>query len=307
LDAGTIAVVFYIAILLMAATVAVLTVIYTMKPRSSRTASGPNSGGGAHEEKTPVETTQRQAESNETVGSQAGKIEAPLNREPVKAESTTQAQLPAEPKAKTIKPIRRRIPRVNMKIKLRKGAKDKVTQVEPNEAITDERVPSPAALKGDNVSPPESSPSAKPPTLSESPVSEVPHNLPLDIPNPEPKANNAVSAANDETHKTELEKKEPESHMDAKQPTTELAKSSSEQTLALLEAVKPAPQEPSKTGTEEPRERKAPAGDLSELFSKDTVEEDQASKLAEEMNDVDVKNLLEEGLSLVSRLKKTKG
>jgi hypothetical protein len=306
LDAGTIAVVFYIAILSMAASVATLTVIYTTKPRSSRTASGPNSGGGTYEEKTPVEPAQRQAESSETVESQASKLEPPPGKEPVKAESTTQAQLPAEQKTEPVKPIRRRIPRANMRIKLRRGAKDKATRVEPNEAITDERAPSPDALKEDNVSSPESGPSEKQPTLSKLPISEMPRNLPLDIPSPESKANNAASPATEETHRTELEKKEPESHMDAK-PATELVKSSSEQTLALPEAVKPAPQEPSKTGTEEPREQKTPVDGLSELFSKNTVEEDQASKLAEGMNNVDVKNLLEEGLSLISRLKKTKG
>jgi hypothetical protein len=264
-----------------------------------------------YEEKTPVETTQRQSEPNETVESQAGKLEAPPDKEPVKAESTTYAQLPAEPKTETVKPIKRRIPRINVRIKLWKGAKDKVTQVEPNEAITDERVPSPVALKEDNVSSLESGPSEKQPSLSKMPASEMPRNLPLDIPSPESKASNAASPVTEETHKTEPEKKEPESHMDAKpidaKPTTELAKTSSEQTVALPEAVKPAPQEPSKTGTEEPRVRKTPANDLSDLFSKNTEEEDQASKLAEGMNDVDVKNLLEEGLSLVSKLKKTKG
>jgi hypothetical protein len=44
--------------------------------------------------------------------------------------------------------------------------------------------------------------------------------------------------------------------------------------------------------------------DFSELFGKDTMEDSEANKLAEDLDNVDINNLLAEGLSLVNRFKK---
>jgi len=53
-----------------------------------------------------------------------------------------------------------------------------------------------------------------------------------------------------------------------------------------------------------PQTQKFSMGDLSDLFAKTNVEDTRANKLAEEMNDVDINELLQEGLGLLGKLKK---
>ena len=59
-----------------------------------------------------------------------------------------------------------------------------------------------------------------------------------------------------------------------------------------------------KANQEMPQTQKFSMGDLSDLFAKTNVEDTRANKLAEEMNDVDINELLQEGLGLLGKLKK---
>jgi hypothetical protein len=59
-----------------------------------------------------------------------------------------------------------------------------------------------------------------------------------------------------------------------------------------------------KTVEKAPQPQKSAMGDLSDLFAKATHEDTKASKLAEQMTDVNVDDLLKEGIGLVGRLKK---
>ena len=79
-----------------------------------------------------------------------------------------------------------------------------------------------------------------------------------------------------------------------------------EQTQPKQAPLKTMPPESEKTKNQEPHEQKATAGDLSDLFAKNIVEENEAGRLAEEMEDVNVDDLLKEGLKLMKKLGKPK-
>jgi hypothetical protein len=66
-------------------------------------------------------------------------------------------------------------------------------------------------------------------------------------------------------------------------------------------------QEKEKAKNQEPREPKAKADDLTELFAKNIVEENEANRLADGMDDIKVEDLLQEGKELISKLRKRKG
>ncbi len=62
--------------------------------------------------------------------------------------------------------------------------------------------------------------------------------------------------------------------------------------------------EPTKPPAESPKPAaKAGASDFADLFAKSSTEETKANKLAEDMPDVAVDDLLREGRTLISRLK----
>jgi hypothetical protein len=59
-----------------------------------------------------------------------------------------------------------------------------------------------------------------------------------------------------------------------------------------------------KSASEKPEEQRPDDGDISDLFAKDMSEGTETNHLAEEMTDIDIGNLLQEGLGILSRIKK---
>ena len=79
-----------------------------------------------------------------------------------------------------------------------------------------------------------------------------------------------------------------------------------EQTQPKQAPLKTMPPESEKTKNQEPLVEKKTASDLSDLFARNTIEENEAGRLAEEMEDVSVDDLLKEGLKLMGKLGKQK-
>ena len=73
------------------------------------------------------------------------------------------------------------------------------------------------------------------------------------------------------------------------------------------ESTEPELEELNETSDNGSQKQKTTTGDLSDLFTDEFVEEDDVSKLAKSLNDVDVHDLIREGRNLVNELKGTKG
>jgi len=73
------------------------------------------------------------------------------------------------------------------------------------------------------------------------------------------------------------------------------------------EASRAEPPHPGETASKEPRGQKASADDLSGLFASESVDDSETSKLADALDDVDINNLLLDGLDLVKKLKTNRG
>jgi len=71
----------------------------------------------------------------------------------------------------------------------------------------------------------------------------------------------------------------------------------------VKEAAKVLTPEPEKTDSEKPADARSAMGDLAELFSRDTTIENKAIKLAKQLAEVDINQLLEEGRGFLNRLR----
>lgn len=71
-----------------------------------------------------------------------------------------------------------------------------------------------------------------------------------------------------------------------------------------VDKVRPESGERDGAGETKPEPQKSGMGDLSDLFARVAIEDDKASQLAQGMGEVNIEDLLKQGLGLVDRLKK---
>lgn len=94
---------------------------------------------------------------------------------------------------------------------------------------------------------------------------------------------------------------------DQEQPAVETmapTKTKESETDTLKDLLQEVPEESDETARIEPRKQKHPiGGELSDLFTAEVEEEDDISKFAENLDDINTNNLLEETQDLINQLK----
>ena len=237
------------------------------------------------------------------VKAEAKKHNPPPEQKPAKGETVSHLQPLADRQSQSAEPKVKNNPESNPKITvLAESHKlDKGKPGSPDETISGINIPSSDPAGGKHTIPAGSSEPREPLIMPESRVAETSQNSSPHNAGPGVKADAPTPGANGS-----VAGKETESTMNTKQPT-ETGKPSSGQTGAKQEPGKSVLPETKETdGGQKSRGQRMTADGLSDLFAKSTVEESDASRLALEMDDVDVKDLLKEGSVLVEKMRKQK-
>jgi hypothetical protein len=101
---------------------------------------------------------------------------------------------------------------------------------------------------------------------------------------------------------SELKRKEPEPKMDNKNVKSS-GNTTSEKPKTIADVAKPAAPATNLTGGIKGPEQKSSLGDLSKMFSKEIVDDSEATKLAKDLKDVEITSLITDGQDLVNLLK----
>jgi hypothetical protein len=330
-----IAILLYIGILLLAGTVLVLTIIYFVREPLTHTGSTKKTG----EEEPATETTN-------TTEAQLIEIKQPKSKKVIKMpfiKAKTENYIkPVKEKKRFVKKVKENQPagentkpeRKEMKLfKFRFGKDKSGITAEPAAAGNKEAVmpapkavtPPPQALstvkpqpvvkpvtevKTANITPPSPAVKNEAPkaTKPADPIKAAPAAAPANavkpaagvIP-PKPLSNSAT--ANEKKPGTaEAAKKEPEVKMDnnnTKPGTSPLV----EKPKTTAEAAKPAA---TVTASVKKPEPKSSLDDMSKMFSKEAVDDSEATKLAKDLKEVEVNNLIKDGQDLVALLKRNR-
>ncbi len=333
----TIALCFFIAILAMAGTVLVLTIIYFFRQTSSRSQAAASSAGPAKETGTPV--TEKSAAPPVKPGKPARKNGFFWNRKKKAGKEQKEKVIPAvhtappaveakSPPLKVFKPQQLARLKTLFGGLLKTGGRKKLGKAKPtvNTTVYDSAVVAAAVASSVAVPakvPPKPAPEVnvrpapKPVTpvaaaatpkfvLPKKPVPVAGVNIdlpPVSVKNMMPGTPAApVIGANDK-NKVELTKpvaKEIKPEMgnkDVKQPE----KPAAEKAPApppVKPPASPAPAEPKKVS------EFSSLGDLSKMFSKEVVDDSEATKLAKNMKDVEISDLLKSGHDIADLLKR---
>jgi len=305
-----IAICLYICILLMAGTVLVLTIMYFVKPGSVKTSTPAECERAT--DTMPPKTEEGKANSDETY-IPTMKTEEPKQKveevipaiEPDKAENkgkdTIQAIENKEPENQEATPVK-------SVGEVRPAASGKnstiVVAVKPekdlNTNVPSQSVDSKKEKKDTPI--PEEITTAKPIVLQS-----------VKKPNPEvvkPTSENDTNTTagkkeSEQIVKAEAIKKEPESKMDnknVKQP----AVATMEKPKTTTEAAKPAVSPTNSVLGKKAQDQKTSLGDLSKMFSKEVVDDNEATKLAKDMKDVEIRGLIKDGQDIINLLKRNR-
>jgi hypothetical protein len=295
---STIAVVFLTFIIVMAAVVAIMTVIYATRLPSSK--AGENT---VRKSKLPVgESTQSETFPELTDMNNMSKSDT-LNSTLPGDEKANSAEL----RSNTTFLVNREDKSVKKK-QPRKSSKKKFSFTSPkmyrNKQIQMEQVPPIVNSKAEEPLPDDTVISKLPeipdlqPLISEP---EIEKQMPEPAPD-NPILEDVVSSVPAVTN-PEVQIKEYELIMEAKS-NNETRKTGSDSPVANPETAASKIAESNKTSNEGHQTQQSGMGDLSDLFAKNTSEDKKANKLAEEMNDIDANDLLRNGLGLISKMKK---
>ena len=306
--ADTVAVGFYLGVLLMATTVVVLTIIFMTKPKSEKIFAEPLTQRGSEKE---IET---EATGQTPIPSDMGQ---PLSSD---QNHITLEQIDAVPSATNSE---NRI--LGLIRRAKSGFKIKISF--PNKRVKNEAKVSPQpnekTTEKDTLSSPETSHvttdnhgslAGQPAGIKELPVTEEPPKILSEISIPKADVNNVPSTTSQETNNSGPVGKEPEMKKENKpevnkenKNVTEPPKSDIKQSPSEPEPGKSASAGASNTPAKtQPQEHKTANNELSELFTNEIAETNETGKLAEKMEQIDVNNLLREGLDLINMIKKPK-
>ena len=288
-----IAICLYIGIFLMAGTMLGLTVIYFVKSASTRTGSSGISDVKQTNEKKPDKIRVKKTKSIKAVMS-AIKMKKP--------KKTKKEALPTVEDNKT---DNKEVTATKQFVEVRPEDNDKTPKMVPAvPAVNREKelktniVPQPSNQKSENP---------KQQLLKETPKAEVivsppsPPKPTLEIIKPMLEGNSHSSNANGKTVVVEAVKKELAPKMDSKNVNTPpQSPVENPQTIA----VKPAAPVANATVYKKVTEQKASLSELSKMFSKEVVEDSEATKLAKNMKDVEINNLVKDGQDLINLLKR---
>jgi len=309
MNENAIAICLYIGILLMAGTVLVLTIVYFVRPASTRTSASKSSVGEATKEKKPFQIRVKRIRLGKKKSSDM-EIKQPETKDMSDAQNKTSTKhaevIPVNEDKKT---ENRAVTPVKQSVEVHPVDNDKL----PNVVL--------AAKQEKEVNPKVVSPpvgpkieSKMPETPKPTPKSEIVVSLqsspkPVsDVVKPNPKSDNNSSNGKNTSEKAvniEAVKKESAPTMDnnnVKKPTNAI----SEKPKATPDVAKSAaPVTPAQGGKKLP-EQKNSLDDLSKMFSKDVVEDNQATKLAKDMKDVEIGSLVKDGRDIVNILKRNR-
>ncbi len=317
MDENMIAIYLYIGILLMAGTVLVLTIIYFVRAPVTRTGA--------------INTT-IEKEPGQQVTQEQPEVKTFEAKQP-KAKKVYKMPFAKTKSEKTVKPVNEtgkpgKKEKKLFKIRLGKVRSEKTNEnVTQNTNATNKQVQSLAPkadgqqtiianqVKKEN---PVSAASNIKPTAAATPVppkSETTKTIPSVVQNTPPAVNavkttataenkNPVSAENVKTA-NEPVKKETNPKMDNK-TTTPPVNPAAVKTPATPPAAKPAAAAASTPIVKKPTEQKSSLDDMSKMFSKDAVDDTEATKLAKDMKDVEIDSLLKESQDLISILKRNR-
>ena len=263
-DMNTIALILYIGILLMAATVAGMTIVYFLKPGASRTSRALIA---ERKRRAQIETQESGAvEIQPVVASTVNTIET------VSSKVSASGVKPASEVNNKVE-IKKESPKQEPVNQKEKGVKaDLPTQPK----AVDKLVPKLEVKKEENKT--------QTPAVVQNPIgSSVPKSTASTLP---------ITAANAAVPMKTAAK-------DIKPP----AKTEPEKPKTAQETPKPAPSG-IKADNEKKGPEPNSLGDLSKMFSKDVAEDTEATKLAKNLKDVDITGLLKDGQDLISFLKK---
>jgi hypothetical protein len=288
-------VVFYLVISAMTSILVVLTLVYIFRLSSSKGSPKLNRESGHRlEESTPEEKAESQPVLESSSENDIYKRAVPSGEEPLKPEPAA-IEVPLEvqeigkvasPKNMGPRPITESITYINVSnVGIQK-------QLQPEETASAQRSKQTVALKDDSVSHTPLNGAARGQLAMTRPKSneEPAHELPPDKTSPAAKRNEPTLIA----EATKITK-ESEPSMD-KNHGTKVNKSGSEPPAATANS--------GETSQNMPKTQKSSMGDLSDLFAKSNSEDKETNKLAAQVNDVDVNELLQEGLVLLEKLRK---
>ncbi|OGO36387.1 MAG: hypothetical protein A2147_03280 [Chloroflexi bacterium RBG_16_57_8] len=291
------ALVFFMVILMLAATVAVLTVVYATR-LPSRTAMAsrvkPVPLGESAQAAAPPQPDHvgRRSESDPQGPGPAGE-------KPADADPASVTEPPAIREGSNPIPSERSETQSDMKniFSSKRARPDEGNNAQPALAAQADIQPAPSAPpKAETARPlPPGTPQQM--AIHESNPEGKPHNPPAASATAPAAVNATVQIA-----ATTASGKENQVSTDVK--PTDTGKTGSVPPAAKPQAASLTVSSSGRAGDKTPETQKSNMGDLSDLFAKATDEDSKAGKLAEKMGDVDVNDLLKEGLGLVGRLKR---
>lgn len=267
MNENTIAIVLYISILLMATTVLVLTIIYFFRPNSART---------------------KTSDGKQNMNAAAAPVQVQL---PETVTSSVESEVPVDKSTSTLNPSNEIQPAVEEKIPELELSIKASEELKINETLKSSNLIS--ENQGQKISNEISNAETQPANNLPGPIGEVAA-AGLDEKNP-------GLIENELTNIIESGRKESELTMDTKHMKQSI-KAETEKTPVTSDAVKSVSPDKVLLGKKAP-ENKTSLDELSKMFSKEVTEDTEVDKLAKEMKEVEVNNLVKDGLDLIYLLK----
>lgn len=292
------AVVFFAVILMMAASVAIMTVVYAFRLPSTRARKN---------------TMQNKVTSLEEIKSDEG-VPLPVDVNDSLIHAGEDTYLPGEKTAGSSVPVAQDATPENNEAKaiikkLLEAKEEKVSNITPL------ILPADSQAQPNHNSPVLASETQQ--RLSEDPVLVPSQGIPQQqVPEPglsealQPPGSSQISSDTvraENISTTELNREETGEENKEKmvaKPNNEANTSGSNPSVNKQQPVTANATESAKVTGEEQNSKNSGMGDLSDLFAKGSSEDKKANKLADEMNDIDASDLLRDSLGLISRLKK---
>lgn len=277
MNESMIAIILYIGILVMAATVLVLTVIYFFRPGLTTSKHAEPPMNERSKTTVPLKTKPAQAPSSKAIIS--------TGKDSVSGAET----LTDKEHSGAIYPVmKEEVPRIEL-------------QAKPEQFINTNALSQSSGFINENSN---QGPS-KEISVAELQILQSLNNPASEIINPENDGSSRDMSKIEKNDTTEPERKEFESTMGSKQVKQPI-KTVAEKTPATMEVVKPASTAAKAPAGKKAPEQKTTLDELSKMFTKEVVEDSEVDKLAKEMKDVEANNLVKDGLDLIYLLKRNR-
>jgi len=299
---STIAVVFFTFIIMMAAVVAIMTVIYATRLPSSMTGKNPKQKSKL----VATEPTQNKAVPELTDTNSMSRSDTPDNASPFAGKKSDHTRLQSSDTLlvnRENNPDRKKQRSANKKKKLNfnlhRITKHNQPQKEQVSSEVNSKVEEPApdnvgiSVVPENNEVPELQPSINETETDTQPAEQA----------PDTSAGEAINISVPAITNPEVSIKENENNMEAI-PNKETSKTGTDSSATNRETVASKIEQTGNTSGGESKTQQSGMGDLSDLFAKSSSEDKKANKLAEGMSDIDANELLRDSLGLINRMKK---